>query len=625
MYNTIMIVVLLAVVGLVLFFWARHNTSEEEMDEYENPYELSYLIDFVNRSFASTLRKSLKDMNLSRQEFERAERVKAELRNSINESALGDTQAKKFVKASITGIICNRRRKNPITPETIDRVIPFNRPKDMSVRDKFETLLYVYSNARNANDPSGKRYGADGLKVLFHEYGLDKPVPGTNRYIVTKEQIDDVYDQVLSQVSLSFADKKEIIAQRIFEDLEGFGPVDLLLDTSIDEVEGGVSGLPQESFELKRAAYSDVKFSYESIWIILSGINIHLAFLSFGSQDELVRVCNNIYKYDAPKVLSRTDGGVVATMKDGSRIVVMRPPFADSYGFLARKFDSAPSIAPEDLIRDANSIIPITIAKWLIKGSENIAITGDQGTGKTTMLKSFIRFIREDYSIRVQELTPELNLRYAYPDRNVISFRETDSISSQQGLDFQKKTTGSVNIIGEVATAEAASWIIQTAKVASKMTMFTHHAKTVNDLVVSLRNNLMQVNNYTNDENVDEMIASSLNFDIHLEIKKGHRYISRITEIVPIRDRRYPESLSLADSEDDLSKKALINTNEYQQRETDRVLFNGVDIVRYNEDTEQYELLCMPSKEVLEEIRGKLTKEEEAQMREEFEKISELM
>lgn len=618
MYNTIMIIVLLAVVGLAMFLWVRRNSAEEEMDEYENPYELSYLIEFVNKSFSSTLRKSLKDMNLSRQEFERAERVKAELRNSINESALGDVQAKRFVKASIIGIICGKARKHPITAETIDRVIPFNHPEEMSARDKFETLLYIYSNARNAKDPSGKRYGADGLKILFREYGLDKPVPGTNQYVVTKAQIDDTYDKVLKKVKLSYADKKEILAQRIFEDLEGFGPVDMLLDTSIDEVEGGVSGLPKGSYEFKNVNYGGAKFSYESIWIILSGVNIHLEFLSFGTQEELVRVCNNIYKYDAPKVLSRTDGGVVATMKDGSRIVVMRPPFADSYGFLARKFDSAPSIAPEALIMDENCIVPITIAKWLIKGSTNVAITGDQGTGKTTMLKSFIRFIRQDYSIRVQELTPELNLRYAYPDRNVISFRETDSISSQQGLDFQKKTTGSVNIIGEVATAEAASWIIQTAKVASKMTMFTHHAKTVNDLVVSLRNNLMQVNNYTNDENVDEMIASSLNFDIHLEIKKGHRYISRITEIVPIRDRSYPEKLSEEDSVDELQKKAIINQNEYQKRQTDRILFNGVDLVRFNEDMNRYELCRLPSDEIMSEIRAKLTREEEQQMDEEL-------
>lgn len=621
MYNTIMIIVLLAVVAVGLFVWVKRNSGVEDSEEYENPYELSYLIDFVNRSFASTLRMSLKDMNLSRQEFERAERVKAELRSSIHESSLGDVQAKKFVKASITGIICNKRCKHPITPETIDKVIPFGQPEDMSARDKFETLLYIYSNARNSKDPSGKKYGADSLKVLFREYGLDKPVPGTNKYIVTKEQIDDVYDQVLSKVSLTYADKKEILAQRIFEDLEGFGPVDMLLDTSIDEVEGGVSGLPQGSYEFKNVNYAGAKFSYEAIWIVLSGLSIHLDFLSFGSQDELVRVCNNIYKYDAPKVLSRTDGGVVATMKDGSRIVVMRPPFADSYAFLARKFDSAPSIAPQDLIKDKNCIVPITVAKWLIKGSENVAITGDQGTGKTTMLKSFIRFIREDYSIRVQELTPELNLRYAYPDRNVISFRETDSISSQQGLDFQKKTTGAVNIIGEVATAEAASWIIQTAKVASKMTMFTHHAKTVDDLVVSLRNNLMQVNNYTNDENVDEMIASSLNFDIHLEIKKGHRYISRITEIVPIRDRSYPEEMSMDDSVDELQKKALINAGEYQKRETDRILFKGVDIVRYNEDTDEYELLALPSEEALNDIRAKITKEEEQQMDEELKAI----
>ena len=43
---------------------------------------------------------------------------------------------------------------------------------------------------------------------------------------------------------------------------------------------------------------------------------------------------------------------------------------------------------------------------------------------------------------------------------------------------FKKKTDGSVNIIGEVATDPVASWMIQAAQVASKFTLFTHHAKT---------------------------------------------------------------------------------------------------------------------------------------------------
>ena len=59
-------------------------------------------------------------------------------------------------------------------------------------------------------------------------------------------------------------------------------------------------------------------------------------------------------------------------------------------------------------------------------------------------------------------------------------------------MDVQKKTDGSVNIIGEVATDPVASWMIQAAQVASKFTLFTHHAKTFPDLVTALRNSMLR-------------------------------------------------------------------------------------------------------------------------------------
>lgn len=618
MFNAMMIILVLAVAAVAIFLWYRRAAATEEVEEYDDPYTIEYLITYVKNSFATTLRRNLKDQNLTREEYQREQRIKRELRNAIRNSSIGDAKAKLFVQASITGIICSNKRPNTITEDTIDKVIPFNDPYRMTSKDKFETMVYIYRHKTNPKDPEKKAYGADGLSALFKEYNLNAPVPGTNKYIITAEQIDRVYNQVMDENRIDYQDKKAIIAQRIFEDLYGFGPVDLLLDMSIDEVEGGVSGLPTGSYEFKSQQLKNSKFSYDAIWIVFSGLTIHLDFLSFGSQDELVRVCNNIYRYDAPRVLSRTQGNVVATMKDGSRIVVVRPPFSDSYAFLARKFDSTPSIAPEDLFRDTNANYVILLAKWLVKGSQNIAITGDQGTGKTTALKSFIRFIREDYTLRVQELTPELNLRYAYPDRNVMSFRETETISSQEGLDLQKKTSGTVNIIGEVATAEAASWIIQTAKVASKMTMFTHHAKTTNDLVVSLRNNMMQINNYSDDASVDEMIASSLNIDIHLERKKGKRYIGRITEIIPIRDRSYPvndlEKIAAVSDLDTLQKENIINEDEYRRRITDRILFTSRDLLKFNEETNQYEMVAMPSTEMVESMKEALTREEEADM-----------
>lgn len=105
------------------------------------------------------------------------------------------------------------------------------------------------------------------------------------------------------------------------------------------------------------------------------------------------------------------------------------------------------------------------------------------------------------------------------------------------GLDVQKKTDGSVNIIGEVATDQVAAWMIQAAQVASQFTLFTHHAKTFPLLVQSLRNSLLKTGVFSSEKIAEEQVVGVLNFDIHL-VKdfKGRRYIERITECILVEN-----------------------------------------------------------------------------------------
>ena len=195
----------------------------------------------------------------------------------------------------------------------------------------------------------------------------------------------------------------------------------------------------------------------DSIWIFFQGKSIRLAFLSFGTEAELKRVCQNIYKYNNPGQLSDTNGYKINEMKDGSRVVVVRPSFSETWAFFVRKFDVKRATL-EQLVRDPGKEEVIELLKFLVKGARITAITGEQGSGKTTLLMGMIENIYETMNIRVQETAFELHLRKIYPTRNILTFRETDTISGQEGLDVQKKTDGSVNIIrSEEHTSELQS------------------------------------------------------------------------------------------------------------------------------------------------------------------------
>lgn len=617
LFNLLIIVVIIAVIVLIAYKYYQSIADIRDDDMYNDEFnDIQSLKNKIVYEFSALLKESYREKNMSKQELERKQKSRSTLRKNLKMAASGDQKAKRSIKLYIKGMLIDPNMKLDINEGTIDEVIPFNKVDELKDQDKFEILLYTAYNLML--DENGRPYEKNGFAKIVKDYKLLKPIKVNGEFIYdfTSERLSEVYSDFMKNYTLTYNDKLEIISQRIFELYKGLGIVDTLFDTGVDEICGGLSGVAKDGFEIANSA-KNLTYTYQSIWIMVGGVKLRMSCLSFGSQEELERVVNNIYKYNANKVLSRKSGYVVATMKNGSRITVMRPPFANSYAFLARKFDSTPSIAPEQLIRGNNAIIPLTLIKWLIKGQRNIGITGAMGTGKSTMLKAIIRFIDPSLALRVQEISSELNLNYAYPYRNIISFQETESIKSQEGLNFQKKTSGDVNIIGEVAEAAQANFVIQTAMVASRFALFTHHAKTAYDFVMAIANNLLDpiVGIYKEKKEAVEMAAKILNIDIHLENRRDFRFMERITEIVPLQQMKYP-------SEEDGAVGHEADELEYWKRQTDRALFLTRDLVRY--ENGEFILVNLPSQEMMDDIRSKLTAQEEKEFLRDMKTIRDL-
>jgi pilus assembly protein CpaF len=599
-----MILVVLLVFVLIMMMYFRKGDSthylEQKLLNNNERFQFEAIVDFIKDAINDITRTNLYEMGLSEDEFKRRLNKRSELKKALKNCTYGSSLDKEYVK----DFICDLLKKNYITEKNVDKIMHFGQPNFLSVQDKFEILLYQYK----------KSYGTLALSQMIMEHKLDdlKHIienGKTPSYIITSHEIEAIFSSSLTQ--LNYEDKLKVITQRVYQIYKGFGVVDEIRDMAIDGVSGGVSGVVEKATDKVMEDYLSqiiqIPNHYDSIWIFYKGKSIHLAFLSFGSEKELRRICQNIYRYNKAGQLSESTGFKVNEMKDGSRVVVVRPSFSESWAFFVRKFHIV-NVTLEELISDENARLAIETIRYLIKGARIISITGSQGSGKTTLLMAMVEAIYGTLTLRVQEMAFELHLRKVYPMRNILTFKETPTITGQAGMDVQKKTDGSVSILGEIATDEVAVWMLQMAQVASLFTLFTHHAKTVKDLVLSLRNSLLKCEVFRDEKIAEQQVVSVLDFDIHMERDgDGKRYISRITEIVASEletpySRGYRETSSQVDQQ-----KAFMDTmTDYFTRITDRKKYESRDVVVYDEG--RYKTAHRISKDTIREMEKSMSK-----------------
>ncbi len=605
---SIIVLILMGLVIALYFFFVSKKFSRETQDTQDpQRYTIPTLIGYVKDSINEITRTNLFELGLNEVEFKKQTNKRAELKKALKVCMHGSIVDKQFVKAFIYDILLSY-----IPDEKINAVIPFNNPYLLSTKEKFVVLLYMIK----------KEHGFNALSYLIDTFELDKLKKTKNEeyaFYVSKKEINDIYDRM--GLIPTREDKLEIITQTVYEQYKGLGVIDEIRDMNIDGVSGGVSGVSDDFSEFpnfmdQMNGATGYQKNYESIWVFYKGKSIKFDFLGFDSESELKRVCQIIYRYNRGGQLSEATGYRVNEMKDGSRILVVRPPFSESWAFFVRKF-YIKNVTLEMLVRDENASLPINLIKYIVKGGMITSVTGQQGSGKTTMLMAMIEHIYATLTLRIQEMAFELNLRKLYPERNILSFRETETISGQMGLDIQKKTDGSVNILGEVATDPVAAWMIQMSQVASLFTLFTHHAKTSRDLVYSLRNSLLKCEMFNNEKIAEQQVVSVLDFDIHLARNyEGKRYIERITEIVELTDTPIPQSFVDIKDLREKSSHFMESAAVYFTKMTDKKIFECRNIIEFKNG--KYVVVNTITKERAEKMKSAMTKKDAQEFDEYF-------
>ena len=379
------IVLILVVLGLAIFavYYILKKKKTEEVEDTINVDDKTYTLDvmkaFIKKRLDEITKVNLYDIGLSEEELKRRKNKKYELKKALKGCTYGDVNDKKYVKELIYDLLA---QEYGVDETNISKAIPFDIPSLLTAQDKFDILIYVFK----------KEFGYEALSELIKKYNLDvlKYVEGEAKpsYVITEQEINDIYEK--ENITLSFSDKLSVVVQRIYQHYKGYSSIDEIRDMNIDGVSGGVSGLP-ESF-LSQVAQTDgdylsqiaehkVPRACDSIWIMFRGKSIRLAFLSFGTEAELKRVCQNIYKYNNPGQLSDTNGYKINEMKDGSRVVVVRPSMSETWAFFVRKFD-VKRAALEQIVHGPGKENAIDLLKYLVKGARIISLTGEQGCRK---------------------------------------------------------------------------------------------------------------------------------------------------------------------------------------------------------------------------------------------------
>lgn len=514
-------------IGIIIYliFYNGEDIEESENDE-KNKYDFYHICNAVDEIINEMCNMNILLLNLSYKDAKKRKRIKAQLKIAIRSCANGERGKREYVKEYIKDILVNRLSFKD--DETIERCIPYSNPDLLSCEDKFNILLYKYE----------QRYQDNAVDMLFEKYkwGIPKHGIDGDYYEITEKDVNDAYAS--ENVSLTYLEKLDCFSQKVFQTKKGNGCIDQLRNMQIDSVSGGVGGIPEKIYDYMneiRLTQQNMKSSiksYEYIACMYHGKTIHISALSFKSEKELERVTKNIYRYGSCGHLSMNKGYIINDLPDGSRITVGRPPYSESWFFICRRHNVG-GLGITDLINLPGYEDVIELLFLMVRGENDISITGDAGCGKTTLLRLLVAFLKATANIRSLELVFETHLNETYPTRDIISFRQTDTISAQEALDMMKKVDCEVAILGEVAEAAVAALAIQLSQTNTKMTMHTGHEKTTHALIEYFADALVSTGSCSDQHTAERKASEAINFDVHMVLIDGERYLQRITEIIP--------------------------------------------------------------------------------------------
>lgn len=609
MVQVILTLVTLAVLVTVTYLMYRARKNERPSVEYSQ----RITVESLGETCSQELSELVRDDDLvftSDKHFEALSYKKRTLAKALDECIYGVEKSKNVVLSHIRYII---ERELPEEQDCLD-VINFNDLYYIDPNIQWEVLIYMVK----------KTHKTDVMNYLCNKYDLatEREVPneltgGTNsRCLFDAQFLSDVLEKEMGDYKLDYNDMLNIITILVYRSRYGFGVVDTLRGLDVDGFNFGTSGSVRYVID---GTYNVPYRTTNSVWVQLKAKWIHFSFLDFGKEEEMKRIINQLVTWGTTAPMTEKSPYKVNDAYDGARVTAVRPPAGECWACFVRKFSAGLYVKEKLLNKPAvhNWELPSQLIYYLMRAEQTVPFTGQQNTGKTSMMKAAMADILM-VNIRILEMSFELAIRELYPWKNVITVKPTDYVTSSQLQDLLKKTDGYLSMVGEVAEDIVAARMIQFCLIASAFTIFSHHAKTDADLINGLSNSLVACGEYENHDVAMSTVLDAIKHNVHLDFVKGERVIEHISEIVKLNEiEAYPtveelyalckEKYPTVTDPNALAILAQAELNrEYYTRSTDRVRFTSREIIKFNPETMTYEAKESYTPEMLASICNKL-------------------
>ncbi len=369
-----------------------------------------------------------------------------------------------------------------------------------------------------------------------------RPASGSDRWFGIKTQIHGRLlnslspDQLRSLSKDGVRDQIGLAVEKLIQESGTpmtMGERDRLIEEILDEV----FGLGPLEPLMKDHTISDIMVNgFDSVYVERAGLVVETN-VRFKDQAHVRLIIDRIVS-NIGRRIDDSSPIVDARLPDGSRVCAVIPPLSLIGPVISIRRFGKKLLSTDDLVRNETFTRPmLDFLAGCVEARLNVVVSGGSGSGKTTMLNTLSRFVRESERVVTIEDTAELALQQEHVVR--LETRQTNiegagAITQRDLVINALRMRPDRIIIGECRGPEALD-MLQAMNTGHDGSMTTTHANTPLDCFSRLETMVMMASQHIPDKVIRHMLASAVHIVAQTaRLPDGSRKVIAISEVAGV-------------------------------------------------------------------------------------------